>query len=214
MDQKPSGWHFLLSAPLAIICLALTDSPGWWQLPAMAIGATFAIIAVFTGIEWVICQVIANAAYVNQIRNTDHIVELAREMHNLPPEAVKVIDRSQRADVDAVVVGEELKFFLRGTDIDFGFLKDFLDHSEGMYLAPIRTWSEGSIGRLQAAELTKYFCHLNWAMDSNGGGNKPARWINGMTTWKVYALFFGIEGKEMKESIPSPTLPESPFLRE
>ena len=211
MDREPSGWHFVLSAPMAIMGIILANLNGWWQLPAMAIGATFGIVAMFSGLEWVVSRAIWHANKVVNIRNTDHLVALARELHNLPAEAVAIVDRSQRSAVDAVITAEGLKFFLRGTDIDFGFLKDFLDHSEGMYLAPIRTWSEGSIGRTQAQELTKYFCHLTWAMEASNGGNRPARWINGMTTWKVQSLFFGIEGKEIKDGLPYPSLLTSPI---
>lgn len=206
MKEGPTGWTFVLTMPLAILCLMMADVSGWWQLPAVAIGMTLAVVAAFSGLYWLFFHAARWAAIMKDTSLMTVARATARDLHGLTPEALSIVDRSQRAAVDAGIAAEGLQFFLRGTDIDFDFLDEFLEHSQGMYLAPVRTWSEGSIGRINAEELTKWFIHLNWAMV--GVGNKPARWVNGMTTWRVRSIFFGTADKEMKPESPSPTPPE------
>ena len=194
MSENPKGWPYFFLLPLAIAGMALAEtSTGWLQLAALAIGGTCALVCFVGGGNWIVYQLEERVRQAREIAGMTPTSILAHELHGLIEPAVEVVHLAQKAQADVMATAEGLQYFIRGTDITFDFLEEFLENSNGMYLCPVRRWSEGTIGRVQARELTDYFKHLGWAIE--GTGNNPARWVGGMNSWKVREVFF--PGKKM-----------------
>lgn len=151
--------------------------------------------------EYVTRETIANYVDLKAAVIRTPASELAEQLRGIPPEGLRIVETVTKSQLDIVPGDDGPQYFVRGTGVTLGFVDEFLDQSNAVYLCPIRTYNDGSWQRTAASELTDYFVKRGWAIPARvDAANEPARWIGGMTPINVRIQFGMIEQEEATPS--------------
>jgi hypothetical protein len=193
MDYPKLSTPILLGL-LAILCLALAwkqeEWPEWLRLCLVAAGMFLLFWTLVTTLNTI--HFASNKRYDEYQRSaaiTERVAVLEK-LRQLSPEQLKALDRY--VPVIGIIAGDEgpaYMLHLPTQNVPMTFVRELLGLSDEEYMAPIRTYGEGTKEREWAQGFTGYAIFNGWATPASGPYS--ARWINRERCLKAIGLRMG-----------------------
>lgn len=162
------------------------------SLVLVVLAIVFGLYAAATGINWAIYTWTEREKERRETASITPRSTLMRLAAQLTPEQAKLIPFEEYRAHVGVMAGEEPAYFLitQGGMVPMQWVQDFLDDSNTVKLRPVRTYSEGTVGRENAQLVTAWLVGMGLAIPDSG--SNPARWMNDHSKLRAYSLL-GLE---------------------
>lgn len=200
MIDNPSMTKSIILGFLAILVSFLSAIliPGEFIMYGYAVGALLGISSVVKFVEYALQNYTNSFSLLKHSSSLTPASEFAKSISGLSPEALELVRGFSVPHFRAFpgARGHKPDVFIGNTMVSYEFAERMLNNSDGVKLQPIRSYSDGSIERRQAQELTEYFQRLGWVTQAQG--NNSALWVNGWSPWNA-KVSLGMETNEMEE---------------
>jgi hypothetical protein len=166
----------------AAICLILAWEqerwPDWVRIILVVAGVVLLAAAGLELVDWVWYAYNARLGELMAARAQTERAALVEVISRMTPEQISVM--SSFAPVVEVLTGLSggpiYQLRTQTGLVPLGFVEEFLSRAEPGFLAPVRSWGEGTTARRYAEEFTGFMCYLGFA--EAAAGSRPARWID------------------------------------
>lgn len=185
LSDAPKSITWITFAILTGACIELArrvpDLAAFLLFIALVFGSAGLVNAVY----WIVFRFVVQMRLVIMARAETERVLIMRSIEKMQPYQLNYL-----STVDPMVItlpgsaGPVVMLMrINGVDIPFDFLMQFFEQSEGSYLVPVGSFSEGTKQRQWAVLLTAHLITQGFAERANG--NHSARWTNraGAEAW-------------------------------
>lgn len=165
---------------LAVGCFTYSNrstAAEWIRVSVAWVGVLCAVAAVLAALSWISNVAVMRYEHWREAQTRTERVIVLETISRMTPEQA-ALAQVGGATVE-VLAGEPAPIYtLRtpGGNVPYQFIERFIDAGGDDYLAPVRTWADGTRERAWAVALTNFF--VLWGDAEQATGNKPAAWID------------------------------------